>query len=253
MSNNNTFPVIVWKARIRDAHNTWKFFDIECASNVRTTISTSDTVTLTCWRWESVVFEKPGATMALKVIKTKNPSLLWELLDLVVTNTAEWENIITDKKQIFDEDWIIEMLERSNDWNWVTEIVVKSEDGATTYTVDTDYTVKVEWESTFIERVATWTIEEWATVLVSWKVKQYASKEVVIERVQRLKKQFTIELYWEDTKTKRLTSLVATPVTLDSEYLLEMFDVFVDWEPAWAELSFVLADNGKLTFKDENI
>ena len=252
MANNNLFPTIVGKARIRDYDNDWLFANIECATNVKTSISTSETKELVCWEWEWLTLEKPAGTITFKVIKTKNADLIWRLLDLIVTNKTGGETNVTDRKVTFDKNWFIELLDRSNDNNWFSNIVLKSIDGVTTYTKDTDYEVSVVENRTILKRK--WTnIPEKVTVLFSWKINQNASKEAIIKRIQRGKKKFTIELFWEDQATKKMTTLLATPVTLNSEYLLEMIDAFRDWDIAGSELAFVLADWGSITFRDENI
>lgn len=251
--SNKLLPAIVWRARIRKAWLQGEFFDIECASNVKTSISTSeDTVKLSCGRWESVTFEKPSWTITLKVIKTKNPTLLGKLLGLNVAKKQAGTNTITDLKQTFDENGVIELTQRSNDDKWVTSLVIKSLDGKTTYAKDTDYTVAVVDNKTKITIKGS-RLTPRTSVLVSGTLKQNASKEVIIERVQRIKEKFEIELFGEETETKNMMTLLASPVELNSEYLLEMFDVFSDGEPAGAELSFVLTDNGKIVYRDEII
>lgn len=250
--SHNLFPIIVGKARIRDHDNNGKFLDIDCATNTSTSISTSETKELVCGGWESLTLEKPAGTITLKIMKTKNPELIWRLLNLDVISSVTWETTITNKEVKFDKNWFIEMLERSNDENGITSIVIKSLDGVTTYQKDTDYTVEIKNKKTIIKRK--WTnIAEEASVLFSWVVNQNASKEVNLKRLQRWKKKFTIELFGEDQKTGKMTTLLATPVELNSDYMLEMKDAFRDGDISWTELSFVLVDGWEITFRDENI
>jgi len=251
--NENLFPTIIGQIRIRDADSSWKFFDIECATNTKNTISTSNTKELVCWKWETLILEKPSWNITFKVIKTKNPDLLWKILWLDVVNKIAGENTITDEKNIFDSDWNIELLHRSNDWNWVTDLVVKSADWWTTYVLDTDYTVAIADNKTIIKIKDWWAITEKAVVLVSWKVNENAYKKIKIEAVQRVKKRFSVELFWENQKTKWMTTIYSTPMTLDSEYVLEMIDSFRDWDISWSELTFKLCDGWDITIKDENI
>ncbi|ATU04909.1 hypothetical protein BKN14_00425 [Candidatus Gracilibacteria bacterium HOT-871] len=252
MGNKNLFPLIVGKARIRNYEDNGEFFDVACATNVKTTFSTSETKELVCGGGDSLTLEKPTGSITLKVIKTKNPELLGKILNLDVTSKVAGANTITDQKVIFDKNGIIEMLERSNDNLGITSIVVKSKDGATTYVKDTDYTVKVVKNRTIIERKGT-NIPEQGTVLVSGTINQNAYKEVTIKRVQRGKKKFMIELFGENEENGKMTLLQASPVELDAEYILEMVDAFRDGDIAGSELSFKLSDGGSITFKDENI
>lgn len=253
MSNNNLlFPIIIWKVRIRDFDNEGLFANIDCATNVKTTISTSETKELVCWSWQSLTLEKPSGSITLKVIKTKNPDLIWKLLNLNVLTKQSGANNLVDVKVTFAKDGVIEMLERSNDWNWITGITVKSLDKAVTYVKDTDFTVEVIDNKTIIKKK--WSkIPEGTTVLVSGTINQNWFKQVEIARLQRAKKKFSIELYGEDQTTGKLTMLYATPVELDSEYVLEMIDAFRDGDIAWSELTFKLSDGWKITYTDENI
>ncbi len=248
------FPVIVGSARIRDAHNSGSFFDLECATNVKTALNTSENVKeLQCGKGDSLTLEKPTGSITLKVIKTKNPDLLGKLLDLIVDSVVAGTNTITDESNTFDSNDKIEMLQRSNDGNGITSLVVKSNDGGTTYTLDTDYSVSVVNNKTTITRLSGGSIPAEASVLISGSIKQNAYKETEINLVQRVKKQFSIELFGEDEKTRKLTTLYANKVTLDSEYLLEMIDTFRDGDINGSDLTFKVADWGKVTFRDENI
>lgn len=252
MANQKLFPIIVGKARIRDYDNNGSFVDLECATNVRTTISTSETIELVCGGGDSLKLEKPSGSITLKVIKTKNPDLIAKLLNLDVKSVVSGKNTITDQKHTSDKNGVIELLERSNDKQWVTELVVKSLDGQTTYELNTDYSVSVVDNKTIIQFLSG-ALSAGDSVLISGKITQNAYKQVEINKNVRAKKKFTIELYWEDTDTKLMTYLLATPVELDSEYMLEMADAFRDGEPNWSELNFNLVDGGKIIFKDENI
>lgn len=253
MANKNLFPTIVGTARIRDADNNGVFFDLECATNVGASISTSETVELVCGKWESLVVEKPWSTITMTVIKTKNPDLIGKLFNVAVSSVTAGIKALTNIKVKFDENGKVEMLERSNDNLGITAVVVKSADGLTTYTLTDDYTVSVVDNRTIITRVITWDIPEGWEVLVSWSINHNAYKETIIEIVQRAKKNFTIEVFGENVDTKRMTSLLATPVTLNSEFLLEMKDMFRDGVPTWANLVFNLLDNWTLRLRDENI
>jgi len=252
MSNKNLFPTIVWTARIRPHGTNWTFYDLECATNVTAGFNSWDEVELVCWKWESLSLEKPGSTLNMTIIKTKNPDLIGKLFNLAVSSFVWGENDVNEKV-VFDSNNKIELLDRSNDDNWVTTIVVKSSDGVTTYTITTDYTISVVDNRTIITRVIGWTIPEGAEVLVTWKVNQNAYKAITIEKIQRVKQYFDIEIFGENPENKKMTSLFASPVRLNAEYLLEMKDAFRDWAPAWSNLVFDLVDWGKVKIKDENI
>lgn len=254
MWNLNLFPTIVWTARIRDASNSWVFFDLDCSVNISASLDTSEKVELNCGNWDSVVLEKPAASITLWIVKTKNPDLIWKLYDLAVTSATSWAKTITNELMTFDSNDKIEIQQRStSDALWVTSLVVKSADGSITYTVSTHYTIAtVDWKTT-ITRVWAGTIPAWATVSISWSYNTNAYKEVSISRVQRAKKQFTLEVYGQDQTTLKYTTLLASPVTLDTSFLIEMKDQFRDWQANGAELTFNLLDMWNLKFRDENI
>lgn len=252
MSNKNLFPTIVWTGRIRDADNNGIFYDLECATNVSAGFNSGEEVELTCGNGESVSLEKPWSTLNMTIIKTKNPDLIGKIFNLAVSSVVAGSNDI-DENVIFDSSDKIEMLERSNDWNGITTLVVKSADGVTTYTLDTDYSVAVVDNRTIITRLEWGAISAWAEVNVTWSVNQNAYKELTLEKIQRAKKHFSLEVFGENSETGKMTSLYATPVKLNAEFLLEMKDVFRDWAPTWASLVFDLVDWGKIKFKDENI
>ena len=254
MWNLNLFPTIVWTARIRDASNSWVFFDLDCSVNISASLDTSEKVELNCGNWDSVVLEKPAASITLWIVKTKNPDLIWKLYDLAVTSATSWAKTITNELMTFDSNDKIEIQQRStSDALWVTSLVVKSADGSITYTVSTHYTIAtVDWKTT-ITRVWVGTIPAWATVSISWSYNTNAYKEVSISRVQRAKKQFTLEVYGQDQTTLKYTTLLASPVTLDTSFLIEMKDQFRDWQANGAELTFNLLDMWNLKFRDENI
>lgn len=252
MSNKNLFPSIIWTARIRPQWTHWEFYDLECSINISTGFNSWEEVELVCWKGESLVLEKPGSVINMNVIKTKNPDLIGKLFNLAVSSFVWGENNVNEKV-IFDENNKIEMLDRSNDGNWITSLVVKSSNWVTTYAISTDYTISVVDNRTIITRVVGWTIPEWAEVLVTWLVNQNAYKEVTLEKIQRVKQFFDLEVFWENANTKKMTSLLASPVKLNAEFLLEMKDAFRDWAPTWASLVFELTDWGKVKLRDENI
>ena len=76
---------------------------------------------------------------------------------------------------------------------------------------------------------------------------------ISISKVQRTKKQFTLEVYGQDQTTLKYTTLLASPVTLDTSFLIEMKNQFRDWQANGAELTFNLLDMWNLKFRDENI
>lgn len=254
MWNLNLFPTIVWNARIREASSNGVFFDLSCAVNIKTTIDTTEIKEITCWNGESVIMEKPKANITMKISKSKNPDLLWQLYNLAVTSVTSWAKTITNSPQTFSSNDKIEMLERSSDALGITTITVKSAiTGWTTYSLTTDYTVSiVDWKTT-ITRVTGGTIPSGATVYISWTYNTSAYKELEIKRKQRTKKQFSLEIFWQDETTLKYTSIYASPVTLNSTYLLEMIDMFRDWDIAGAELTFELMDMWSLKLRDENI
>lgn len=252
MSNKNLFPAIVWTARIRPQWTNWTFYDLECSINISTGFNSWEEVELVCGKGESLTLEKPGSTINMNVIKTKNPDLIGKLFNLAVSSFVWGENDVNEKV-IFDKNNKIEMLDRSNDNNWITTLVVKSSDWVTTYAITTDYTVSILENRTIITRVVWGTIPEGAEVLVTWVVNQNAFKEITLEKIQRVKQYFDIEIFWENAETKKMTSLFASPVKLNAEFLLEMKDAFRDWAPTWASLVFELTDWGKIRLRDENI
>lgn len=252
MSNKKLFPTIVWTWRIRANWTNWTFYDLECAINVSASFNSWEEVELVCGKGESLVLEKPGSVINMTIIKTKNPDLIWKLFNLAVSSFVWGENDVNEKV-IFDENNKIEMLDRSNDDNWITTLVVKSSDWWTTYTLTDDYTIDIVENRTIITRVVGWDIPEWAEVLVTWKVNQNAFKEITLEKIQRVKQFFDLEIFWENAETKKMTSLFASPVKLNAEFLLEMKDAFKDWVPTWASLVFDLTDWGKIKLRDENI
>lgn len=251
--SQNMFPTIVGKMRIRESGKNGQFLELTCATNVQSTLNTSENVErLVCGEWEELVFEKPTFQISATVLKTKNPDLIGRLLDLDVTNITAGAVTITDEALVFDND-IIEMTQRSNDANGVTSIVVKSADGGTTYTLTDDYTISVTDGKTTITRVALGDIAEGATVLVSGSVNQNTAKELELYAKQRVKKQFEVEVFGKKEGTNQYTTLSGNPVTLDSEYLIEMFDVFRDGLPAGSTLNFVNTDGARFFMRDENI
>ena len=253
MWNLNLFPTIVWKARIRNASNSWVFFDLDCSVNISASLDTTEKVELSCGNWDKVVLEKPAASITLWIVKTKNPDLIWKLYNLSVNSQNSWAKTISNELMTFDSNGKIEIQQRStSDALWVTSIVVKSADLATTYTVTTDYTVAtVNWKTTITKVWAT--IPDWANVAISWSYNTNSYKEISISKVQRTKKQFTLEVYGQDQTTLKYTTLLASPVTLDTSFLIEMKDQFRDWQANGAELTFNLLDMWNLKFRDENI
>lgn len=253
MWNLNLFPTIVWTARIRDASNNWVFFDLDCSVNISASLDTTEKVELSCGNWDMVVLEKPAASITLWIVKTKNPDLIWKLYDLSIISQTSWAKTINNELMTFDSNGKIEIQQRStSDALWVTSVVVKSADLSTTYTVTTNYTVAtVNWKTTITKVWAT--IPDWATVAISWSYNTNAYKEVSVARVQRTKKQFTLEIYGQDQTTLKYTTLLASPVTLDTSFLIEMKDQFRDWQANGAELTFNLLDMWNLKFRDENI
>lgn len=250
--SKNLFPTIVWTGRIRDADNDGVFYDLECATNVSAWFNSWDEIELVCGKGESVSLEKPWSTVNMTVIKTKNPDLIGKLFNLAISSVVAGSNNI-DKNVTFDSTDKVELLERSNDNNGVTSLVVKSSDLATTYTLDTDYSVAVVENRTIITRLEGGSISAGAKVNVTWSVEQNAYKELTLEKIQRAKKYFSLEVFGENEETGKMTSLYVTPVKLNAEYLLEMKDAFRDWAPTGANLVFDLVDGWKLVFKDENI
>lgn len=252
--SKNLFPTIVGKLRIREAGKNGEFFELSCATNVKSTINTSENVErLTCGDGDEVVFEKPSFQISATVIKTKNPDLLGKLLDLDVANISAGAKVITNEANTFVDD-VIELTHRSNDANGVTTLVVKSAPtGGTTYTATTDYTFAVVDGITKITRVSGGTIPVDATVYISGSVNQNLAKEIELYAKQRTKKQFEVEVFGKKDGTSQFTTVRGNPMTLDSEYILEMLDVFRDGVPQGSELTFINTDGAKLFMRDENL
>lgn len=230
--SQNLAPTIVGKMRIREAGKNGQFLELTCALGVQSTINTSENVErLVCGDGDEIIFEKPTFQLTATVLKTKNPDLIANLLDMNVSNITAGAITITDEANTFDNDKI-ELSQRSNDTLGVTSVVVKSADGVTTYTVDTDYTVAVVDGKTTITRVDTGAIAEGATVLVSGVVNQNTAKQIELYAKQRTKKQFEVEIFGKKEGTSQYTTISGNPVTLDSEYLIEMFEVFKNGLPA---------------------
>ena len=247
------FPTIVGKAIIRKYGTNGLFADLECATNVKTSLNTTEnTAELVCGSGETLTLEKPTGNITLTVIKTKNPELLWKILWLDVVSATAWTKPITNEPNTFEADKI-ELTYRSNDDNWVTSLVIKSSDGVITYADTNDYTVEVVENKTIITRVSWWSIPEWAKVLVSGWVNQNASKEVSLDLVQRVKERIEIEIFGKKEGTNKYTTIHAKPCVLDSEFILEMIDAFRDGVPTGSDLTFKLNDGANWKMRDENI
>ncbi len=262
MLNSNAFPTIAGMLRIKklEPDVMWadwtmitpasKYVDIECAMNTSWSFWISDTKKIEC-RNDSVTLTKPKWNISFKILKTKNVDLLWLLLGLTVENTQAQLKSINITVALSSED-NAEILERSSDFNWIQNIVVKSEDLSTTYVDWTDYTSSLTWTwTTLITRIASGSIPAGAILNVVWEININSWKLIELEMIQRVESQFAVELVWlVDWKQ---TSLRWDRMTLSWDYLLEMYDVFLDWDIKWAELSFESVSGSKLWLLDENI
>lgn len=232
---------------------------LELAS-ARATVATIDTtaqnVDVVCdTRWSVFKWTIPEAMIALTFLENANTWVLSALFWLTQTAQAAWAKTITDELNVFGNDDKIVLNHYSNDWAWVSSIVVKSSDWLTTYTLTTDYTVSVVDNETTITRVWGWTITANEAVLVSWTVNVNASESISMVSEFTLKQEFEIKIVArieKDWKTyRRVVSL--NPATLDSTYALEFLDVVKNWDINWASVEFKLSEGWAFKMYDEII
>jgi putative transposon-encoded protein len=166
------FPVIV-ELKLSTK---WKWEKYACMTNAWITYNkeNQENLDLNCG---SSSYSDTVAEMKLNMYRVLNSNLLNILAWAKTVVIPAWDYAVSEKYEVLS-DKIIQLPYQSNDNNWVTAVVVKSNDGATTYTVDTDYSVVTTDNKTTITILAG-AIKKGDIILVEWSVKLNETKKVV--------------------------------------------------------------------------
>ncbi len=154
----------------------WKWEKYACMINAGITYSkeNQESLDLNCG---SFSYSDRVAEMKLEMFRVLNSNILNTLNGSSTVVIPAWPYDINESHEVKNDKTII-LIHSSSDKNGVTDIVVKSSDGTTTYVVDTDYEVNTTDNVTTIT-ILDWAISVWDTVIVEWTVELQETRKVI--------------------------------------------------------------------------
>ncbi len=255
--NKQNLSKFVGFTYIRPAWSQGAWFELASArATVATIDTTAQNVDVLCDTRGSVFKGTiPEAMIALTFLENADTTALALLFWLTETAQVAGAKTITNELFTFGDDDKLVLPYYSNDWLWVTALVVKDSDGTPTFALTTDYTVSVANNETTITRVWWGTIAAWATVQVSWSVNVNASESTSLTSEFTVKPEFEVMI--KATVTKNSVDYVRTvkinPATLESTYTLDFLDVVKAGDITGASVEFKLSEGGTFDMYDEII
>lgn len=239
------FPVIV-EVKL-STNGEWKQY--ACMKNAWITYNkeNQESLDLNCG---SSSYSDTIAEMKLEMYRVLNSDLLEIFAGSTTIVIPAWDYAVNEKFKVLADKKIV-LPYQSNDWNGVTSIVVKSNDGNTTYTLDTDYSVAtVDNKTTII--ILSWAINIGDIPIVEGSVKLNETKKVVTKLWTSADKNIDVRFLWskEVGGVDRKFSLEAKSWTNTSAYAIEFLNRIKWGLPKGTETTFKF-DTDETTMLDE--
>ncbi len=232
------FPVIV-ELKLSTK---WKWEQYACMVNAWITYNkeNQESLDLNCG---SSSYSDTVAEMKLNMYRVLNSDLLSILAWAKTVVIPAWDYAVSEKYEVLS-DKIIQLPYQSNDNAWVTSIVVKSSDGATTYVLDTDYSVSTADNKTSIT-ILSGAINKGDTILVEWSVKLNETKKVVTTLGTKADEKIDVRFIGskEVNGTEYKFSLEAKEWNNTSSYTIEFLNKIKGGLPKGTEVAFKFDTN----------
>lgn len=242
---------------IRKSGSNGAWFELASARWVTAALDTTKKkVDVLCdTRWSVFKGTIPEGMITLTFLENCDTVALSKLFGLTENSVTAWAKTFPLTTFKFEWDYI-ELPFYSNDWLWCTSIVVKDSTWATTYVLDTDYTITVSWNKTIIAIKSWGGITANDSVQVSWGYNSNAYTDVELTSKFSVLPEFDVkieaEIDWDSGK-KEYRVITMDPCTLDSVYNMEFLDVVKAGNIQWASLTFTLSEWGKFKYHDEHL